>query len=89
MRKNVETSIVEQIVVNDIATKQLVALPTWEPNKSPRHSSNDNATFARVVVRFIIEYFGETDMSFKQRVLEKVFSHPLLNEFMLEYVWDP
>lgn len=65
MRKNVEALIVEQVVVNHTATNQFIAPPTWEPNRSPRHYWKDSATFARVIVRFIIEYLGKTNMSFK------------------------
>jgi hypothetical protein len=31
---------------------------------------------------------GRKNMSFKQGLLKKVFNHPLLNEFMHEYLWD-
>jgi energy-converting hydrogenase Eha subunit A len=55
MCKNVEASIVEQVVVNDTSTNYFIALPTWEPNRSLRHSWKDSATFARVIVSFIIE----------------------------------
>ncbi len=63
----------------------LNAPPTWELNISPRHSRRDNATFIGAIVRFIIEYVEKTDMSFKQGVLEKAFSHLLLNESMPKY----
>jgi hypothetical protein len=59
---------------------------TWEPNRNPRHSWKDNATFAKVIIMFIIEYLKKTNMSFKQGALENVFSHLLLNESMLEYL---
>jgi hypothetical protein len=57
-----------------------------ELNRSLRHSWRDSATFAGTIVRFVIEYLGETNMSFKQGVLEKVFNHLLLSESMFEYL---
>jgi hypothetical protein len=35
---------------------------------------------------FIIECFRGTNVSFKQGVLKEIFNHPLLNDFMLEYL---